>query len=91
MVQNRHLSNQFPRVWNVFEQFLDGMWYIFEGPKMYMFVISKHPVALITMILVEHVQVANLGMMSESGYNHTRHSGSPVFPKSTFQASKGSA
>jgi hypothetical protein len=51
MVQDRHLSNLLPRVWNVFEQLHDGVRHVFEGAKMYAFVISKLAVAHITMIL----------------------------------------
>ena len=49
MVQDRHLSNLLPRVRNVFEQRHNSV-HTREGAEMYMFVISKHAVAHITMI-----------------------------------------
>jgi hypothetical protein len=64
--------------------------YIFVGAKMYMFVIFKLAVALITMILVECVQAENLGLMSESDYDHTRDSGSSVFQKPSNNLGCGS-
>ena len=50
VVEDRHLANLFPRIWNIFEQLHDGVRDVFEGAEVHALVVSELTVAHVSVI-----------------------------------------